>query len=143
MADRTDPPDRPALRGPWPEVTEPDQIFDEGAPWCANADGHPEYDYPDPEIHVPPFECRTAGLVLDANSDLVGRPRVVETYVARPFRFGQPREAADPETAHLTFEVIDADGAIATRFMLTLGDGLRLARHLLHLIDIVDHPPVQ
>lgn len=141
MADRTDPPDRPTARGPWPEVTSVDQIFDHGAPWCVNADGHPDYDYPDPELHVPAFECRTIGLAFEAVPDLADAGHVIEIYVARPFRFGQPRATSQAHPARLVLEVTDAAGEITTRLSVTLGDALRLARHAVRLVDLVDQPP--
>ncbi len=141
MTDRTDPAHGPSSRGPWTEVTELNQIFDHGAPWCINADGHPEYDYPDPEIHVPPFECRTIGLALDAMRDLDGPPLVIEAYVARPFRFGEPRESRGAAAVRLVVEATDADGEVVARLSVSLGDGLRLARYLLRVVDLVDHPP--
>lgn len=141
MADRTDPSDRPTARGPWAEVTELNQFFDHGAPWCINADGHPGYDYPDPEIHVPASECRAVGLSLDARTDLAGRPRVLEAYVAQPFRFGEQRDSREADSARLLFDFVDDDMESSMRFSISLGDGLRLARHVLRLIDLVDRPP--
>lgn len=141
MADRTDPPDRPIVGGPWPDVSSSEQIFDHGAPWCINDDGHPDYDYPDPEIHVPWLECRTAGLSVDAVPDLAGTPYVMEVYIARPFRFGQMRGTSDVEPARLVLEVTDEAGELSARFSLALGDALRIGRHIARLIDLVDQPP--
>ena len=141
MADRTDRPERTTARGPWPEVTSVQQFFDRGAPWCINADGHPEYDYPDAELHVPAFECRTFSLAVEAVPDLAGRGHTVEVYVARPFRFGQPRGASPTGPPRLVLQVTDLNGEIASRFSVSLGDALRLARHVERLSDLVDDPP--
>ena len=95
MPDRTDrnfrcPP------GPWPVVHDETRIFDHGAAWCANADGHPGFDidYPDPIRHIPAYECRTSGLFVDASDGLAGRRCDVELYAARPFKFGELRSIA-------------------------------------------------
>lgn len=141
MAESTDPPDLAAVRGPWREVTSLDQIFDHGAPWCINADGHPDYDYPDPELHDPAFECRTAGVAVEAMPDLAGPDHTIEVYVARPFRFGQPRGTNSVDPIRLVLAVTDGEGEIAARFSVALGDALRLARHVQRLIDVVDQPP--
>lgn len=142
MTDRSDPPEKPSTRGPWPEVTDVNQVFDTGAWWCVNADGHPEYDYPDPEIHVPAHECRSVGLVLPARFDLSGRDRILDVYVARPYRFGAQRTRDDYfGDRRVLLDVLDSQAEPETRLSLTLGDGLRLARHLARLIDVVDVPP--
>jgi hypothetical protein len=120
-----------------------EQIFDHGAPWCINADGHPDYDYPDPELHVPAFECRTAGLAIEAVPDLAGPGHTIEAYVARSFRFGQSRGTSPTDPIRLVLEVTDVDGEIAARFSVGLGDALRLARHVQRLVDLVDQPPVR
>lgn len=140
MADRSDSRDWPVPRGPWPEVTGVEQVFDHGAPWCTNADGHPDYDYPDPELHVPAFECRTPALAVLAVPDLAGPNHTIALYVARPFRFGEPREPNAKDQARLVVEITDVSGELDARFSIALGDGLRLARHVQRLIDLVDQP---
>lgn len=140
MADRSERPSHHATRGPWPEVTELSQIFDHGARWCINADGHPEYDYPDSEIHVPPYECRSIGLAVDACRDLGGAAGALNLYVARQFQFGETRDSASSIGNRLVLEFSGTADDAADRISLTLGDGLRLARHVQRLIDVVDSP---
>jgi hypothetical protein len=118
------------------------QIFDTGEPWCINAAGHPQDDYPDPDIHVPAHECRTAGLVVDATSDLVGPAKTLEAYVAIPFRFGQQRGADAKDAKRLVLEFDDDQGGLPIRFSVAVGDGLRIARRIVRLVDLVDQPPV-
>lgn len=140
MAERSDQPAPPSQRGPWPEVTEANQMFDHGAPWCMNADGHAHYDYPDPEVHVPHFECRTWGLSLNGRLGLNGPDRALEASIARPFLFGLPRSQAVEADARFQFEVTDDVSDERFVFSLALGDGLRLVEHMLRLIDVVDAP---
>jgi hypothetical protein len=97
MANVTNDPAHPSKRGPWPEVSSVDQIFDHGARWCVNATGHPSRDdgYPNASLHLPPFECRTGSLgIEEARDGLSGVATALEIYLARPYRFGIPRALA-------------------------------------------------
>jgi hypothetical protein len=128
VTDRTNPPHRPSRRPsdshPWPEVTDLSRLYDHGAQWCINAAGHPprEAGYPDPLIHVPPFECRTAGLYIDdVTEDLDSPAHGLEIYAARPFRFGEPRIARPAPSTRIVFEYLDANDEPMARFSISLG----------------------
>ncbi len=127
MPDRTDPTPA-ATPGPWPAATEPDRVFDHGARWCANAEGHPgDHDYPDAERHIPYDECRSRAHYLDTIEDGVD----VALYAARAYRFGQPRGGMTAET-HIVLDTV------TQRIAFTLGDALRLARFVTGLVELVD-----
>lgn len=139
MPDRTEHSAAPSPRGPWPEATD-DRVFDHGAPWCVNAAGHPgpDDDYPDQHRHVPAGECRTRALFIDAFDALAGPGRDLEIYVARPFRFGESREAARPTDARVVFATIDQVTDAERRVSISRGDALRLALHLIAAVRLVD-----
>ena len=139
MPDRTDP-ECPRPRGPWPEVHDDDRIFDHGAPWCLNADGHPgpADDYPDPIRHLPPYECRSVGLLLDAVVSLAGSRCELDAYLARPYRFGELRSIARVDEPRVVFDCVGAATDTTARFSVTLGDALRLGLHLLALVRQID-----
>lgn len=141
MPDRTNPANWPNARGPWPEVTDLDRLYDHGRPWCAFASGHPDRDgdgYPDATIH-PAEECRTAALYLDDSAlDHNGTSFGLEVFAAERFSFGELRGGAKPALTHIVVEFFDADGLqTQKRCSLTVGDGLRLARWLGQLADLV------
>jgi hypothetical protein len=141
MRDRTNPANWPGIRGPWPEVTGLDRLFDHGAPWCANAAGHPDPEdgYPDPEIHRPFDECQSLILFVDnARADLAGPPYQLTLYGARPFRFGEPRDRRDIDRTRVMFDLADpADDAPPQRFSIPLAEALMLDRHLIHLVSLL------
>jgi hypothetical protein len=141
VTDRTDQPHRPTVRGPWPEASEVDRIFDYGAPWCINAEGHPgpDDDYPDRSRHFPPYECRTNGLVIDAIDGITGPPCELEVYAAAAFRFGELREAASPDHTRVIFDCCDEASDTSPRFSVSLGDALRIAQHLTQVVRSVDN----
>src|SRR4051794_17166935 len=140
MPDRTDHPSWPTPRGPWPDADTADRIFDHGAPWCLNADGHPgpDDDYPDQARHFPPYECRTPSLFLDATDGLTGPPCELEVYAGRAYRFGELRTAARPDHTRVVFDLYDDTNDLAPRFSITLGDALRIALHLLTVVRTID-----
>jgi hypothetical protein len=139
MPDRTDDHALPTPRGPWPEVTDLDRIFDHGAPWCINADGHPgNDDYPDRARHFPPYECRTKGLVVGATDGLTGPPCDLEVYAARAFRFGELRHVASPDHTRVVFDCYDETHETSPRFSVSLGDAARIAMHLLAVVQFLD-----
>ena len=113
MADRTDRSSWPSPRGLWPEWTDITQRFDHGASWCGNANGHPGAgrDYPDPDAHVPPLECRTAELAIeDARDGLTGEGRDLEIIDVR-----EPAE----------WEIVSIDGAtLVPKNEFLMGDAL-------------------
>jgi hypothetical protein len=139
MKDRNDPPDRPAERGPWPEVTDLGKLYDHGQAWCANARAHPDDNggYPDPDRHLPWHECRgMEAFVDDARRGLDGDQLGLSAYAAAPFRFGQPREAAQPREARIVVETWRVNGDEASqRISINTGNALRLARILVRLVD--------
>lgn len=144
MTDRTDQPDPATARGPWPEVSDMTRLFDHGAPWCVNAAGHPDPEggYPDPNLHVPPHECRTAALWLDdIRHELVGPPTGLAVYAARAFRFGEERMTTPSADTRIAFDRLDEPDDGSPRFSVTLGDALRIAHHLIQLVESIDNPP--
>ena len=140
MPDRTDDSTWPSPRGPWPEATDIDRIFDLGAPWCVNAAGHPGYhdDYPNRQRHFPPYECRTRGLYLDAHDGLYGPTCDLHIYIARSYQFGELREQAPPPETRIVFDLYNETSDTSTRYSVTLGDALRIAAHLLAEVRSVD-----
>jgi hypothetical protein len=140
MSDRTQPPNWPSSRGPWPEVTDASRLFDHGKPWCATAHGHPEPDdgYPDPDRHVPWNECRTPVSYFDGTRDLSGTPVTLELYAAAAFQFGVPRNEALPAETRIVLEAyVDEPGQEPMRVSLPAGEVLRLARRITQLVDLV------
>ena len=101
--------------------------------WCINADGHPGFadDYPDPMRHIPAYECRSAGLFLDAADGLTGNSCELDAYLARPYRFGELRSVASVDETRVVFDYFGAATDTTARFSVSLGDALRLALHLL------------
>lgn len=142
MPDRTDP-EFPRPRGPWPEVHDDDRVFDHGAAWCINADGHPGFarDYPDPMRHIPAYECRSAGLFLDVAEGLTGNSCELDAYLGRPYRFGELRSVASVDETRVVFDYFGAATDTTARFSVSLGDALRLALHLLSLVRRIDGLP--
>ena len=141
MPDRTNPANWPNARGPWPEVTGLDQLYDHGRWWCASAAGHPDPEgdgYPDATIH-PADECRTAGLYLDdVVHDLDGPRAGLEAFAAQRFSFGQARVVSDPARTRIVLEFFDEVGSQPpTRYSLAPGECLLLARWLGQLVDLV------
>lgn len=162
MVETTQPLNWPNPRGPWPDVTDTTRLFDHGAWWCANRAGHPDLDdpdpdntdpndpdpdngYPDVDRHMPSDECRAvAGSFANVRADLTGPPLELELYAAAPFRFGCLRASVTElsTTPRVVFECY-SDGRTESnelRFSLPLGEALRLARHLEHLVDEVSCP---
>ena len=141
MSDRTNPASWPNSRGPWHEVKNVTRVYDHGMPWCLNTAGHPDPDggYPDPAIHLPADECRSAGLCLDGvKCDLTGPTGGLEVYAAQPFRFGELRATARDASTRMVLEFFDETGRVpSTRYSLPLGESLRLARRLSQLVDLV------
>jgi hypothetical protein len=140
MSHRTQPPNWPSPRGPWPELTEINQLFDHGKPWCAAAHGHPEPGdgYPDPDRHVPWNECRTLVSSFDgARRDLNGAPLELEVYAAAAFQFGTPRSEALPSQTRIVLEAyVDEPGQEPIRVSLPAGEALRLARRITQFVDL-------
>jgi hypothetical protein len=142
MTDRIDPTTWPTPRGPWPEVEDPSRIYDHGRPWCINATGHPgEGGYPDPQAHVPWGECHGPDITLTEIRDHLGGDLLdLSVFVAAPFRFGEPRRLVD-NTARLVLEAAtESSETPSIRFSLGLGEALRLARAINHLVDEVTMP---
>lgn len=141
MGNRTQPPNWPSPRGPWPEVTDASRLFDHGKPWCATAHGHPEPEdgYPDPDRHVPWNECRTLVSYFDgARHDLSGAPVELELYAAAAFQFGTLRsEAFRPDSRIVLESYVDQEGHEPVRVSLPAGEALRLARRITQLVDLV------
>ena len=137
MTDRIDSDSWPSPRGPWPEVHDPTRVHDHGRYWCANAAGHPGPDgYPDPDRHVPWHECRSPEAWLHgARRDLDGEPVEVCVYLASRFRFGYPREGAQPAPTRVVLDVEASPGLDDVRVSLDLGEAVRLARILNLLVD--------
>jgi len=144
MSDRTQPPNWPSPRGPWPEVTDGSRLFDHGKAWCATAHGHPEPDdgYPDPDRHVPWNECRSVVSYFDgARQGIDGARLELELYVAAAFQFGALRSEAAPSEARIVLEAyVDEPGQEPMRVSLPAGEALRLARRMAQLVDLVDGP---
>ena len=141
MPDRTDHPAWPTLRGPWPEVTSLHQIFDYGQQWCINADGHPSPDdtYPDPSLHFPPFECRSASLnIRDARDETDGELCNLEIYATAPYLFGKDRTRRPLAETRIVFDLADDHEQTAARLSVTPGDALRIALHMRRLLDVID-----
>jgi len=143
MSDRIDPSSWPSPRGPWPEVHDPSRLYDHGRRWCVNSAGHPGADgYPDPQLHHPWHECQGPAVWLeDVRRELTGEQIEVSVCVAAPYRFGQPRAPHDTTSIRV---VIDASAIGAEeptlRMSLGLGEALRLARILNHLVDAISLP---
>ena len=141
MSHRTQPPNWPSSRGPWPEVAGIDRLFDHGKSWCATAQGHPEPDdgYPDSDRHVPWNECRTLISSFEgARRDLHGGPLELELYAAAAFQFGTPRGEALPDETRVILEAYgDEPGQEPFRVSLPAGEALRLARRIAQLVDLI------
>jgi hypothetical protein len=147
MAETTQPPNWPSPRGPWPDVTDSTRLFDHGAWWCVNRAGHPDPEdgYPDVDRHTPWDECHSiTGSFTGVRADVTGPPLELELYAAAPFRFGCLRAAATDTsiTPRVVFECYSDGGSepAELRFSLPLGEALRLARRLEHLVDEVSYP---
>lgn len=143
MTDRIDPSAWPSPRGPWPEVHDLSRLYDHGRHWCVNAAGHPgENGYPDLERHLPWHECRgPEAWLAGARQDLDGAPLEVSVYVAAAFRFGQPRRLPLRAATRLVLDAWGPAGDDPTvRISLGLGEAVRLARILNHLVDQVSLP---
>lgn len=147
MAETTQPENWPSPRGPWPDVTDSTRLFDHGAWWCVNRAGHPDPDdgYPNVDRHTPWHECHSiTGSFAGVRADLTGPPLELELYAAAPFRFGCLRAAVtDPSTSPRVVLECYSDGGAEPhelRFSLPLGEALRLARRLEHLVDEVSYP---
>ena len=134
MTDRSDSASRP-----WPEVSDLSRLYDHGQPWCANAVAHPDRNdgYPDPQRHLPWHECRSREAYLDDACRAVhGDELGLCVYLAAPFRFGQPRTAAEPFAARVVIETWQPDAdEPSQRISVSAGSALRLARVLIHLVD--------
>ncbi len=141
MSDRTQPPNWPSPRGPWPEVTDTSRLFDHGKPWCSTAHSHPEPEdgYPDVNRHVPWNECRTLVSYFDgARHDLSGTPAGLELYAAAVFQFGTLRREALPGETRIVLETyVDEPGQEPVRVSLPVGEALRLARRIGQLVNLV------
>ena len=143
MSDRIDPPDAVFEQGPWPPVSDPGRLFDHGWPWCVNAAGHPDPDggYPNPERHLPAYECHSRVCFVDGvRRDLNGEPLVVSVYNAAPFRFGQPRDERPPASPRVVLETWTSEDERADRFSLTPAEALHLARILVRCADELTFP---
>jgi hypothetical protein len=142
MPDPIDTGSRSTTSGIWPEVSDVSRLYDQGAPWCVNAEGHPEANggYPAASVHNPPHECQSPSLYLDGvRLDLTGVPTGLQIYAARPFLFGLPREAAHDSSTRIVFETYDEPGGSALlRCSLTCGEALRVAAGLVRIVDLID-----
>ena len=98
----------------------------------------PADDYPDPIRHLPPYECRSAGLLLEAADSLTGSRCELDAYLARPYRFGELRSVATVDEPRVVFDYAGAATDATASFSLNLGDALRLALHLLALVQRID-----
>jgi hypothetical protein len=142
MQDRTNPANWPTHRGPWHEVPDLSRLHDTGEPWCLNAAGHPDSDreYPDPNVHFPFDECRTRGYYIeDVRAGLTGPLLDLELYGAKPFQFGQPREATPAGRARVVLDVLSLESAgEPSRLSLPLGEALLFASQLRQLVAALD-----
>jgi hypothetical protein len=120
------------------------RLYDHGAPWCINAAGHPprENGYPNPRIHLPPFECRSISLYFDdLRADLAGPAHGLEVYIAQPFQFGRLRTAEPAPSPRVVFEYQDEGDEPVARYSLAIADGLRLALEMLRLVTAISPTP--
>lgn len=142
MSDPIDPTIAAPQDRPWPEITEPNRVYDFGAPWCINAAGHPDgyASYPDPRIHVPAGECQSRSIYLDdINVDLTGAAFGLQLYAARPFVFGEQRSAERRTPGRVILDFYDpADDNVTARFSIAPGEALRLAAQLSRLVEMID-----
>jgi hypothetical protein len=165
--DPVDPNDRstwPTPRGPWPDATGERAAtgrYDHGAPWCAQAAGHPDtnHGYPDLDRHQPWNECQSLQLDHDeVQLGLDGPPVHFATYLALPFRYGQPRPAAQLDSDRMHPRIV-LDAAVdlppaglghpseharrafgersSARVSLSLATAVMLSRDLCILVDRV------
>jgi hypothetical protein len=142
MTDRIDPTTWPTPRGPWPQVEDLSRIYDHGRPWCINAIGHPgDTGYPDAGRHVPWDECHGPGATLtEVRDELSGDQVGLTSYMATPFRFGEQRRSTDP-APRLMIETASEHADLPTaRISISIGEALRLARLINHLVDQVTMP---
>jgi hypothetical protein len=143
MAARIDPSSLPTPRGPWPVVHGLSQLHDAGRWWCVNSAGHPgEDDYPDAELHVPWRECQGPSVALKGlRRDLDGQALDVNTYVAAPYRFGEPRTQRGDTSTRVVIDAADERAEDpALRMSLSLGEAVRFARILNRLVDEISYP---
>ena len=142
MPDPIDPTIAAPQDRPWPEITEPDRIYDFGAPWCINVAGHPDgyASYPDPQAHVPADECQSRSIYLDdVNVDLTGAALGLQVYAARPYVFGQRQTAGRRGPSRVVLDFYDlADDSATARFSITPAEALRLAAQLTRLVEMLD-----
>jgi hypothetical protein len=142
VPDHINSPNQATRPGPWPAWDGVDQLHDIGIGWCVNAAGHPDPNggSPDANVHVPAFECRTAGTHLDGvRADLDGPAYGLEVYAARSFRYGQPRAGATQPTTRVVLDFYDQATEYTVRFSLPLGECLQLSRLLVRLTDHVTY----
>lgn len=137
MQDGIDRANWPSTRGPWHEVRDLTRLYDHGAVWCINSDGHPAHEagYPDPDKHFPYDECQSPSrFVSDVRADLGGPELDLAIYGALPFRFGQPRGDQGPGRPRVMLDLCElATGAARVRFSIAMGEALLLAQHLRQL----------
>lgn len=157
-ADRIDPCSDPTPRGPWPPVTDLTRIYDHGRDWCTHRDARPEQNGGYPAAPHLPSECRTREYFLDVVTDARTRldgerdDEQVSTavglsfYCASAFRFGQARASALPSVPRVVLETWTgrAEGAdrsngaaMPGRVALTVGEALKLARLIEHVVETV------
>ncbi|MFL6163546.1 MAG: hypothetical protein ACJ74U_15140 [Jatrophihabitantaceae bacterium] len=138
---------KPTLDQPWRPV-HPDQIiylFDDGQPWCEGRHFHPQHQpggYPGLSHH--PTECQSyggwfEGWFEDARAGLNGPPGFLNCYLARPFRYGQRRFAADDED-RLAIEFLPREDGTAEPFRCSIPASTirNLAAHLNLTADVGD-----
>jgi hypothetical protein len=137
----------PTLDRSWRPVN-PDQIvylFGYGQPWCEGRHFHPQNQpngYPGLSHH--PTECQSyggwfEGWFEDARAGLNGPPGYLNCYLARLFRYGQKRFAADDED-RLAIEFLPREDGTAEPFRCSIPASTirNLAAHLNHTADVGD-----
>jgi hypothetical protein len=140
MPDRTESRNWPSDRGPWPEVTTVQRVYDHGFSWCLERDGHPDPSgggYPDAALHDT-AECQSRPYLFDGlRVGLLGEPVSLAIYGAAPFQFGALRSGAFRPQARIMLDLADDAESSDQRLSLALGDALAVGRSILKLVDLV------
>jgi hypothetical protein len=130
---------QPTPGQPWRPVHEDDSgdpyQYDEGAPWCVDRTGHPQFNGGYPSLNHHRTECRSYDGFFGALSE-DGRPGYFSAYLMRPFRFGQIGHTADQTRLAVEFEPAEDNGGEPFRCTVHTASTRNLAAYLTHTADV-------
>ncbi|MEO6503408.1 MAG: hypothetical protein ABIQ09_16045 [Jatrophihabitantaceae bacterium] len=138
---------QPTPEQPWRPVPDDDSgdpyQHDDGAPWCIDRAGHPQFHGGYPSLNHHRTECRSYDGWFGALDD-DGRPGFLSAYLMRPFRFGQLGHAGDETRLAIEWEPAgDSGGGQLFRCTVHPASIRNLAAWLTHTADVEDgwRPP--